>query len=240
MASLARHPATGQLSAAAAAEVLVLAAVRPGPVGWIAGLAYMAVLVHLLSTGLRRAAAVSLGPAGLVTLLRATLTGGVLALVVDGLATGATPGWTLVGLAAVALALDAVDGQVARRTGTATPLGARFDMEADAVLLMVLSVQAALLLGPWVLAIGLMRYAFLVASWVVPWLRGTLSPRFSAKVVAALQGIVLVVAVSGVLAPVGATVLVAASLGLLIWSFGHDVRRLWRAADDAAEAEPAS
>lgn len=239
MASLARHPATGQLSAAAAAAVLVLAAVQPEPAGWIAGLAYTVVLVHLLDLGMRRAGAASLGPAGLVTLTRATLTGGVLVLVVDGVATGTTPGWPLVALAAVALVLDAVDGQVARRTGTATPLGARFDMEADAVLLLVLSAQAALLVGPWVLAIGLMRYVFVAVSRVLPWLRGTLSPRYSAKVVAALQGIVLVVAVSEVLPTVVAAVLVAASLALLTWSFGHDVRRL-RRASDVPRAEPAA
>ncbi len=236
MASLTRHPATGQLSAAVAVGALVLAAVGPGPVGWIAGLAYLAVLVHMLAMGLRRAGAATLGPAGVVTLLRATLTGGVIALVADGLVTGTTPGWMLVGLATAALALDAVDGQVARRTATVTALGARFDMEADAVLLVVLSLQAALLLGPWVLAIGLMRYVFVAVSWAVPWLRGTLSLRYSAKVVAALQGIVLVVAVSGVLPTAAATLLVAASLALLTWSFGHDVRRLWR----AAGAEPAA
>ena len=36
--------------------------------------------------------------------------------------------------------LDAVDGHVARRTGTATAFGARFDMEVDAFLIVVLSV----------------------------------------------------------------------------------------------------
>ncbi len=40
----------------------------------------------------------------------------------------------LVALASAALVLDAVDGQVARRTGTATALGARFDGEVDAFL----------------------------------------------------------------------------------------------------------
>ena len=39
--------------------------------------------------------------------------------------------------------LDAVDGQVARRTGTVSALGARFDMEVDAFLILVLSVYVA-------------------------------------------------------------------------------------------------
>ena len=72
----------------------------------------------------------------------------------------------LVRLAAVALALDAVDGWVARRTGTVSELGARFDMEADAFLILVLSGFVADSLGGWVLAIGLMRYAFVAAGWV--------------------------------------------------------------------------
>ena len=50
---------------------------------------------------------------------------------------------TLVVLAAVALVLDGVDGQVARRTGTVSALGARFDMEVDAFLMLVLSVYVA-------------------------------------------------------------------------------------------------
>ena len=46
----------------------------------------------------------------------------------------------LVTLSTVALVLDAVDGQVARRTGTATPLGARIDGEVDAFLILLLSI----------------------------------------------------------------------------------------------------
>lgn len=233
MTSLDRESPARQLAATVAVEVLVLAAVGPGPVGWAAGLAFVLVLRHVLLGAARRAGAETLGPAGLVTLLRAVLIGGITALVADGLATGTTPVAVLVGLAAPALALDAVDGRVARRTATASPLGARFDMETDAALLMVLSVQAALLLGPWVLAIGLMRYAFVVASWVVPWLSGTLPPRFSAKAVAALQGIVLVVAVSGILTLPVAASLVAIALVLLVWSFAYDVPRLREAARSA-------
>ena len=50
------------------------------------------------------------------------------------------PGLALV---VVALALDWVDGQVARRTGTCSAFGARFDMETDAFLILVLSAYAA-------------------------------------------------------------------------------------------------
>ena len=66
--------------------------------------------------------------------------------------------WTigvLLGLTALALVLDAVGGRVARRTHSVTRLGARFDMETDAFLILVLSVAAGPLVGWWVLAIGL-------------------------------------------------------------------------------------
>jgi len=243
MASLGQVLAARQLAAATAVGVLLLAAVGPGPVGWIAGLTFTVLLDGLLADSIRRAGAVTLGPADLVTLLRATLIAGITALVADGLATGSTPVPVLVGISAVALALDAVDGKVARRTGTVTALGARFDMEADAALLMVLSVHVAVLLGPWVLAIGLIRYVFVAVSWALPWLGATLPPRYSAKAIAALQGIVLVVAASQLLPTVVAIVLVAGSLALLVGSFAYDIPRLWRLAQStgahSAEPEPA-
>ena len=152
----------------------------------------------------------------------------------------------LVALCVPALALDAVDGWVARRTGTVTALGGRFDMEVDAFLLLVLSAYVAPILGWWVLAIGLMRYVFVAAGWLLPWLRTPLPPRYWRKVVTAVAGIALTVAASGLLPallpvglsavlPVGPTpgrpaagavvdvVLVAVALALLIESFGRDV-----------------
>ncbi|MCW3845347.1 CDP-alcohol phosphatidyltransferase, partial [Micromonospora yasonensis] len=60
-----------------------------GAAGWLAGLAYGVVLCALLRRGLRLAGADRLGPADRVTLGRALLIGGVLALVVDA---GAGPG----------------------------------------------------------------------------------------------------------------------------------------------------
>jgi phosphatidylglycerophosphate synthase len=156
------------------------------------------------------------------------LVGGVAALVADAL-TGPVPVVPLVAMAAVAVLLDGVDGQVARRTGTASPLGARFDMETDSILVLVLSVFVASILGWWALAAGLFRYAYGAAAWAMPWLRAPVPVRRSRKVVAALQGIVLVVASAGVLpAPLAATA-VGMVLAVLCWSFGRDIRWLWRA-----------
>jgi phosphatidylglycerophosphate synthase len=162
------------------------------------------------------------GPANQVTLTRALLSLAV-ALMVASSFVGALPVTLLVGTTTLALALDWVDGQVARRTGTVTAFGARFDMEVDAFLILVLSVYVAHWFGVWVLAIGLARYALLAAEQVWPWLRRQVPPRYWRKVVAAIQGIVLVVAASGLL-PHGlvAAALVGALL-LLAESFGRDV-----------------
>ena len=219
-------------------QVVLLAAlagtVGLGAAGWSAGLAYGLVTFTALGHGLHRAGAAALGPADRVTLTRATLVGGVCALVADSFARPVPVG-VLVGLAAVALALDAVDGKVARRTGTVSALGARFDMEVDAFLILVLSGYLARPVGVWVLAMGAMRYAYLLGSWVLPWLRGTLPARQWRKVVAATQGIVLAVAAAGVLPRPLTVAALAVALALLVESFGHDVGWLWlRRAPDRA------
>lgn len=198
-----------------------------GIAGWVAGTAYALAGWWLLTRGLRSPMAGRWGPADTVTLVRAVLTGGVTALVAESL-TGSAPVAVLVALAGAALVLDGVDGQVARRTGTASRFGARFDMETDSVLVLVLAVFVAATTSWWLLVIGGFRYAFGVAAWAAPWLRAPLPPRLSRKAVAVLQGVALVVASAGV-APVGAVqagLLVV--LSLLVWSFTRDVRALWR------------
>jgi phosphatidylglycerophosphate synthase len=139
-------------------------------------------------------------------------------------------------IAAVALAMDGVDGQIARRTGTTTPLGARFDMEVDAFLILVLSGAAAIEFGWWALAIGAFRYVFVAASWVAPWLNAPLPPKFSRKVVAAQQGVMLAVVVSGLLPAWLALAALIIALGSLTWSFGRDIAWLYVASRVRLEA----
>ncbi|NUT38176.1 MAG: CDP-alcohol phosphatidyltransferase family protein [Hamadaea sp.] len=203
---------------------LLAVTVGIGATGWAAGLAYGLGLCGLLQRGMRRAGRDMLGPADRVTLARATLVGCVTALV----ASSGAPVAPLVAIATAALILDAVDGYVARRTGSATPLGARFDMEVDAFLILVLSVHVAGTLGAWVLTIGLMRYAYVVAGWLLPWLRRPTPPRYWAKVVAAIQGIVLTAAASGLFPRWVCVAAVAGALALLVESFGRDVVWLTR------------
>ena len=82
---------------------------------------------------------------------------------------------------------------------------------------------------PWALVIGLMRYVFVAASWLLPWLRGRCRRGTRRRSWPRLQGIVLVVAAGTFLAPLAATSLVVAALAALLWSFGKSVTWLWRA-----------
>ncbi|GAA4977203.1 CDP-alcohol phosphatidyltransferase family protein [Actinoplanes utahensis] len=193
--------------------------------GWVAGVLYGAVLCGLLALALHRAAMTTLGWANAVTFGRAILTGGVTAMI----AGSGAPDLLIVTVAGIALAMDGVDGQVARRTGTTTSLGARFDMEIDAFLILVLSLAAAAEYGWWAVAIGAFRYAFVAASWALPWLNAALPPQFGRKVVAAQQGVMLAVVVSGLLPPVAAVAALIIALGSLTWSFGRDVAWLYQA-----------
>ena len=133
----------------------------------------------------------------------------------------------LVAIAGVALALDFVDGWVARRTRVTGTLGAEFDGEVDAFLILVLSVYVARSVGIWVLAIGAARYVFLAAGWLLPWMRAPLPPRYWGKVVAATQGIVLTVAATGILPPSVTEGAIVVAMVLLAESFGRDVWWLW-------------
>ncbi|GGS95100.1 CDP-alcohol phosphatidyltransferase family protein [Streptomyces cinerochromogenes] len=223
----------------AGVQLLLLAllgsAIGLGPAGWLTGLAFAFATWAVLSRAVHRSRLRSFGPANRVTLGRATLVGGVTALVGDSFES-APPVTLLVALTAVALLLDGVDGKVARRTGTSSALGARFDMEVDAFLILVLSVYVSTQLGPWVLLIGGMRYAFVAAARVAPWLTAPLPPSFARKTVAAIQGVCLLVAGAELLSrPVNLAVVLLA-LGSLVWSFGRDVAWLWRNARTPVEA----
>lgn len=216
------RPATA-LCAQIALLALLGVVVGLSPWGWVAATVYALAVTALLLVAIRHHGRRTLGPADLVTLARVALIGAATALVADGAHTA-----TLVAVVAPALVLDWVDGLVARGTRTCSDFGARFDMEADAFLILVLSVQVALRLGPWVLVIGVMRYLFALASWLAPWLGRPLPPSTARKTVAAAQGVVLLVAASELLPETVTTATVTGALAALVWSFGRDVVGLWR------------
>ena len=164
------------------------------------------------------------GAANRVTLARA-----VLIAIVTGMIVGHE--WRLVHavvcctITLVALALDGVDGALARRTGTSSSFGAAFDMELDALLVLVLSLACwrLRLAGDWVLVIGLMRYGMLAAAWLWPRLRGDVPPSLFAKCVCVFQIVALVVAMMPWVPRAQVSALLAIALALLTISFGRDV-----------------
>jgi phosphatidylglycerophosphate synthase len=167
-----------------------------------------------------------IGPANRITLGRAALATPVFGLALQPGTLGPSGAWWVIALSTVVLILDGFDGRIARRTGTQTAFGARFDMELDAALIMALSVLAwrSGKVGAWVLLIGLMRYAFVAASWKWPALAAELPPSLRRKIVCVIQGVVLLVAL-GPIIPTGMAVVVAAGgLAVLSWSFAVDVR----------------
>ena len=111
------------LLATAALLGLVAATAGLGVAGWIVGLVTGSSATALLVTARKRSDQPAIHPADWITLTRMVLIAGVAGLVADSFSRTVSIA-ALVTLSAVALALDAVDGQVARRTGTATPWAA--------------------------------------------------------------------------------------------------------------------
>jgi phosphatidylglycerophosphate synthase len=172
------------------------------------------------------------GPANLVTAFRACLVSltGATILCFDSLADTDLALWTLVGVVLIALALDGVDGYLARSHGHESAFGARFDMEVDALLILVLSLAAALLekAGLWVLLIGLMRYGFVAAGWMLPKLNAELFPSFRRKLVCVVQISALCLILIPFVTPPYSTAIAAIALLALAYSFTVDVLYLLR------------
>jgi len=171
----------------------------------------------------------TLGAANHVTLLRATLVSmvGGMALLPAALPQAAT---ALAVVSLLALMLDGVDGWVARRTGSASAYGARFDMELDALFILLLCIVLWLLgrAGAWVVLIGAMRYLFVLAMQAWPWMNRPLPESFRRKAVCVGQILALLVCLLPLLSPVLTTALLAAALGALSLSFGIDVAWLYQ------------
>lgn len=182
------------------------------------------------------------GAANIVTTMRAAITaalgGLVLASSQFGVTSGAGSLW-LIGFAiAFALALDGIDGYLARRTGTASRFGARFDMEVDALLILFLSLAAFQLekAGIWVLLIGLMRYAYATAQVIFPVLRHELPPSMRRKAICVIQGVALCLTLFPVIMPPVSTGLAVGALASLVYSFAVDVIFLVQLSRDGRDA----
>ena len=170
------------------------------------------------------------GMANAVTLARGALTLLLLALV--GVDAGTALRWLVVVLAVLAVSLDGVDGRVARSRGETTAFGARFDLETDALLILVL---AALVwqqdkAGSWILLAGLLRYLFVAASYFWSWFGAELPPSRRRQTVCVVQIMSLIGALAPVVVLPWSAALALAGLVLLVWSFAVDVVWLARRA----------
>lgn len=193
---------------------------------WPAAAIYLLV-VGIVAEGMRRHYPHDrVGACNMVTLTRLALAMALLA----PLAGGTAAGWAVGAVAGVALTLDGVDGFLARRSGLVSDFGGRFDMEVDAALALVLALHALVAgaLGPEVLLLGVMRYGFLAAGVVWPWVRAPLPPSLARKAVCVLQLATLIALQLPPLPPEAAIVLTRLTAIALAWSFGRDLLWLWR------------
>ncbi len=168
------------------------------------------------------------GPANRITTVRAVGTAMLLAFV--GQSPTAALTWTVVVVAIALLVLDGLDGFLARRSGLASAFGARYDMETDAALTLVLALLCWQFgkAGAWILAVGLMRYLFVAAGAAFPFMRRALPPSRRRQTICVLQ-LSGLLAVLSPLFPVPASFVVGAlTLILLAVSFGIDTAWLVR------------
>lgn len=167
------------------------------------------------------------GPANQTTTVRALI----VALVAGFIGETATPSTAAIaaGLGLGAAALDGIDGWLARRTQMASAFGARFDMEIDALLIQALAILTWQhgKAGAWVLLSGLLRYVFLAAGWVWPWMRAALPPSARRRAICIVQIIALLLALWPSVLPPASVLAVAAGLGALSYSFLIDTIWLW-------------
>ncbi len=140
--------------------------------------------------------------------------------------------WLFFALGLVAFLLDGVDGWVARRRGECSRFGARFDMETDALFVLVLAllVLNAEKAGSWILLSGLLRYLFVLASLAWAPLGAPLAPSLRRKAICALQVGALVICLAPTVPAVWSAWLAAIGLTALIASFLCDVSGLVRQA----------
>lgn len=132
--------------------------------------------------------------------------------------------WSAVIIGALALALDGLDGFVARRTQV-TEAGAGFDETVDALFILILGLALVPMWGWWTALPGMYYYAFRFITVLRPQWQQRLPFSQMRKVVAAAQGVLLITAASPLALAHEWVGFGAAGLALaaLTWSFGRDI-----------------
>ena len=230
--------ATGTTLALVVAATVVLALVLARVAGADSTVAARALVYSLLGGALVLALAARhlpgprFGAANLVTLVRGALALLLAALI--GSAPSAALAWASVALTLIALALDGVDGALARKRGETSAFGARFDMETDALTILVLCalVWQQGKAGAWVLIAGALRYLFVAAGFALPWLKRALPPSRRRQAVCVAQIASLIVCLLPLVTPPASTAVALGGLAALLASFAVDVA--WLARDARA------
>ncbi len=210
-----------------AAGLIVVLAIQDGisaAVGLQAGAVFIGLVAVIVLLQRHYRVEHKLGPADRVTLMRSAIAAFCAGLLFHGVS-AAGLGWWLPIIAGTALVLDGVDGWLARRTGTASAFGARFDMETDAFFILVLSALVWQLgkAGPWILVIGAMRYLLLAAAMAERRLGAELPPSRRRQVVCVVQVATLALCLLPVTTSGAATVIAAAAAVALAYSFTVDI-----------------
>jgi phosphatidylglycerophosphate synthase len=207
----------GQLQALLALLACPLVAVARHP--WPLALAAAIGLGLLIAT--QRGRYTPNGSFGSANAVTAARLAGVLTLALTG---RDAPAEVVVPFAVCLMVLDGVDGFLARRAGTASPFGAHFDVEIDALLVLVLGVvlwQRGRL-GVWALWPGSLRYLYVLVRAVAPGRETPQRTRFGrlafGGVFAGLLFPFLDPGSAGTVMAIAGTLLVSVSFGL---SFYH-------------------
>lgn len=131
----------------------------------------------------------------------------------------------LIGLSLMILALDGLDGWLARHYTLSSEFGSYFDKETDALFLLLLCSLATFRgpLGDWILAAGLLRYAFVVLLFILPTPKKSESRSTWARYI--YSGMIVALLVSFLPYPAIYRPLIVGATAALVLSFGHS---LWR------------
>src|SRR5262245_23605301 len=145
---------------------------------------------------------------------------------------------TAAGVGVVVLTLDGLDVWLARRTMLTSAFGARFDVEVDALLIQTLAILAWQegKSGLWIVLSGLLRYGFVAAGWLLPWMQRPLTPTSRGRIICAVQTAALAVVLAPSVTPPLSSTIAACALAALCYSFLVDIMRLWRQSSDEEPA----
>lgn len=204
---------------AAAASALALGAAYPAKAAVVFAVIGLTAIGGLRSHHPSR----TFGAANLVTTVRVWLLALITALL--GESTDVGNAGFAAALTVVAVLLDGLDGWVARRSNITSVFGARYDMEVDALLILVLSVLVWQFgkAGAWIILAGCMRYLFVLAAYVWHWLEAPLPPSRRRQAMCVVQVVGLGVVLSPLLGGVAAVGVAAATLASLVYSFMVDI-----------------